>query len=155
MHFKCVPLLEGFATLQNQTDTINNRVHLLLCKEFPLCSYAQDYRDMLFSVFVHVFAENLTMCITCVEMFLFSDLITHMWLLRTVRFHVLGQSLLHGVNSVTHRTGELWHLWYLQEWAQKPQNWQIMYLKKTKPTHKKTEIFLLWNENIMTIINYY
>lgn len=42
VHFECVPLFEGFATLQSQTDIINKRsgepyrVHLLSCNYFHI-----------------------------------------------------------------------------------------------------------------------
>lgn len=41
-------------------------------------------------------------------------LVTHVWLLIAVGFHVLSQALLHGVDSVAYRTGELGDLRHLR-----------------------------------------
>lgn len=41
-------------------------------------------------------------------------LVTHVWLLIAMRFHVLGQALLHRVNSVAYRAGELGNLRHLR-----------------------------------------
>lgn len=69
---------------------------------------------------------------------LFRHLITHMWLLRTVGLHVLGQSLLQGVNSATHRARKLRHLWYLQQSSAKRETER----KECLTNH--TAIILLW-----------
>lgn len=39
--------------------------------------------------------------------------VTHVWFLRAVCLHMLGQSLLHGINLITHRAEKLRHLWCL------------------------------------------
>lgn len=64
-------------------------------------------------------------------------LVTHVWLLRTVSFHVLGESLLHRVHLVTNRTRELQHLGNLREWKQQTCWWAITQgYRKKRSTHQ-------------------
>lgn len=134
VHFECVPLLEGFATLQRQKGIIP-----ITMKKLTELPRETGHRNPLLAI---------TYCQTLCTVFksMFSNLITHVWFLRAVGFHVLGQPLLHGVNSVTHRAGELWHLWSLRKSAQKPQGWLFKsQVNNSQPKQKQIALILLQN----------